>query len=114
MFDTTEDRRQSAGASTAATKQQDLYTGRWTKRVHSKSLETNNDPFWFVQVFTHFSGEGYKCIRIPSLVTALDGTLIAISEGRHWTGDGCNPNSSVFNQSDSRTDLVFKRSTDCE
>ena len=63
-------------------------------------------------VFTHFSGEGYKCTRIPSLVTASDGTVVAIAEGRHWTGDGCNPNSSAFNQSDSRTDLVFKRSTE--
>ena len=62
------------------------------------------------QIFTHFEG-GYKCIRIPTLVTASDGTVIAIAEGRHWTGDGCNPNSSAFNQSDSRTDLVFKRST---
>lgn len=64
-----------------------------------------------VQVFTHLEGS-YKCIRIPTVVTAHDGTVISIAEGRFWTGDGCNPNSTGFNQTNSQTDLVFKRSTD--
>jgi|EP01046_Picozoa_sp_COSAG06_P041722 hypothetical protein len=65
-----------------------------------------------VQVFTHMEEHPYRCIRIPTLVTARDGALLSIAEGRHWTGDGCNPNGTAFNQSDTRTDLVFKRSTD--
>ena len=77
-------------------------------------------PIASTQVFVH--GESpYRCIRIPSLVAShKKDVLLAFSEGRYWTGDGCAPDGrgwngtgpGGWNRTDDRTDLVFKRSTD--
>jgi sialidase-1 len=45
--------------------------------------------------------EGYACFRIPALVTAADGTLLAFAEGRKH---GCSDTGDI--------DLVMKRSRD--
>ena len=53
-----------------------------------------------VIVFTRGEG-GYYCIKIPSLLTTANGTLLAFGEGR------------MFSCSDfTWTDLIYKRSTD--
>ncbi len=45
--------------------------------------------------------EGYACFRIPAIITAADGNLIAFAEGRKG---GCSDTGNI--------DLVMKRSTD--
>ena len=48
------------------------------------------------------SGEaGYFCVRIPSLLTAARGTLLALGEGRMYSCDD-----------DTQKDIVYKRSLD--
>ncbi|MCK4746159.1 MAG: exo-alpha-sialidase [Bacteroidales bacterium] len=45
--------------------------------------------------------EGYRCFRIPAIVTTANGTLLAFAEGRR---NGCSDTGDI--------DLVMKRSTD--
>lgn len=54
------------------------------------------DPVVFTTpVFIHGEG-GYPCIRIPAIIKTGSGKLLAFAECRTYTGDGCEPNSSVM------------------
>lgn len=60
----------------------------------------DSPPPTTASVFTS-DQEGYACFRIPAIITAADGNLIAFSEGRKG---GCSDTGNI--------DLVMKRSTD--
>ena len=55
------------------------------------------------------SGDVYPCIRIPSLMQAGDGVLLAFAECRMRTGDGCFPPNITMA---GRRDVCMRRSTD--
>lgn len=63
-----------------------------------------------IPVFVH--GEaGYPCIRTPSLVQTVAGSLLAFAGTRCGPGDGCTP-TTPYNTTFSHQDAVVKRSTD--
>lgn len=90
-------------------------------------------PPFLPHVNVFVSGEGgYPCHRIPSVVLVGDGELLAFSEARLWSGDGCYPHRSDpmlgadgkmligadgrglvdDGESNRRTDIGMKRSID--
>ena len=67
----------------------------------------SSNVFWRGQQAT--DGTVYPCIRIPSLLQAGGGALLAFAECRLRTGDGCNPPNISMS---GRRDVCMRRSTD--
>lgn len=38
---------------------------------------------------------GFPCVRVPSLLAVPHGPLLAFAECRHFTGDGCEPQTAA-------------------
>lgn len=72
----------------------------------SSGLPSTN-VFWRGQSAS--DGTVYPCVRIPSLLLAGGGALLAFAECRLVTGDGCNPVNVTMNV---RRDVCMRRSTD--
>src|SRR5205814_612803 len=73
----------------------------WCRIAASVSAAEPEKPTSFVPVFVG-GQEGYACYRIPAMVTTMNGTLVAVADGRI---SGC---SDIPNP----LDLVLKRSLD--
>lgn len=65
------------------------------------ALQGEQNPFSFIPVFS-LAQEGYACYRIPAIVRALNGDLIAFAEGRL---ESCSDSTATIH-------AVCKRSTD--
>ena len=55
---------------------------------------------------------GSVCVRIPSLVAAGNGSLLALAEVRNWLGDHCFPAGVDGASQPNTTALVLRRSGD--
>ena len=53
------------------------------------------------------------CYRLPAMIAATNGTVLAFVSARNWTGDGCHPiHPVVSTDKDSMQTLALRRSTD--
>lgn len=68
----------------------------WSQDIADKSEASKNLNYLFKR-----NTEGYKCFRIPAIVTTNTGVLLAFAEGRK---NGCSDTGNI--------DLVMKRSKD--
>ena len=73
----------------------------WTSPLFSQSPKGGKEQEKTLNYIFEGGNEGYKCFRIPAVVTTKKGALLAFAEGRK---NGCSDTGSI--------DLVMKRSTD--
>ena len=62
------------------------------------------------RVFVFGENPLYPCFRVPGLVSAPNGTLLAFAEARRYTGDGCIP--QAIKATGKGSALAMKRSDD--
>ena len=62
------------------------------------------------RVFVFGENPLYPCFRVPGLVSAPNGTLLAFAEARRYTGDGCIP--KAIKATGVGSALAMKRSDD--
>ncbi|WP_170126358.1 sialidase family protein [Arenibacter echinorum] len=73
----------------------------WTSPLFSQSPKEKLESSRPLNYIFEGGNEGYKCFRIPAVVTTKKGALLAFAEGRK---NGCSDTGDI--------DLVMKRSTD--
>lgn len=73
-----------------------MFSNSWSQDIISKTEIPKNLSYLFES-----NTEGYKCFRIPAIVTTNKGTVLAFAEGRK---KGCSDTGNI--------DLVMKRSED--
>jgi len=72
-------------------------SNKWAGVVSDASAPPPPAPYVYVPLFV--SGTGYPEYRIPAMVTASNGTVIAVADGRQGNGDIPNPIDCVCRRS---------------